>query len=444
MRGSLVSCSSTESEMKAESSSTLKMLWLIPPILIGIIILLFMKGNKQAPEVSDAGEVERLVRTQIIEKTDFVPVARGFGVVQPAHVWKAIAQVSGRITKLHPRLNNGEIIQQGETLFQIDPVDYELKLVQAETELAELDVEKTNSSASLEIEKRNLALARKEFQRLQNLLKKGSVSRSDADNAERTMLNSTTQVQNLKNTLALLPSKIKLQQAQVTQAQRDLDNTQVKAPFNMRVSALSIESDQFVSNGQHMFSGDSVDRVEITAQVAMSSLKNLFLNSTATATNLDQLSTGLADLTGFKPTIRLDMGNEQVAEWAAEFIRFSDSVDSETRTMGVVIAVDKPMQQIIPGIRPPLSKGMFVEVNIAGKVQKDSIVIPRSALRNGKAYVVDAQNRLSIKAVTKNYDQQQFSVIAQGLNAGDQLVLTDLIPAVEGMLLKPMLDSAGE
>jgi len=430
--------------MSSDSPSRKKILWILPPIIIGVVFLIVMKGGKQAPETNTANELARLVRTQAVEKIDFIPVAKGYGVVQPAQVWKAIAQVSGRITEIHPRLNNGEIIQQGETLLQIDPVDYELKLTQAETELAKLDVEKANSAASLKIEERNLALAKKEYQRLQKLVKKGSVSQSDADNAERTMLSTSTQVQNLKNTLALLPSRIKLQQAQIVQSQRDLANTSINAPFNLRVSALAIEADQYVSNGQHMFSGDSVDRVEITAQVAMSSLKNLFTQSNNIPTDISILSNNMNSLTGFKPTINLDMGNNQYAQWDAEFVRFSDSVDSETRTMGVVVAVDRPLQQIIPGIRPPLSKGMFVEVSIAGMIQPDSIVIPRSALRNGSAYIMNLENRLVIRPVEKRYDQDDFSVIAEGLDAGEQLVLTDLIPAVEGMLLKTFTPASGD
>ncbi|MCG8626914.1 MAG: HlyD family efflux transporter periplasmic adaptor subunit, partial [Proteobacteria bacterium] len=303
-------------------------------------------------------------------------------------------------------------------------------------QLAELDVQQANTSASLEIEQRNLTLAKKEYQRLQKLVKQGSVSQSSADAAERTMLNSTSLVQNLKNTLALIPTQRKLQQAKIAQAQRDLANTQVTAPFNLRVSALSIEADQYISKGQHLFSGDSIERVEITAQVAMSSLKNLFKNHSNIPADLSTLSNDMARITGFQPTVQLDMGNNQIASWDASFVRFTDSVDTQTRTLGMVIAVDNPLQKIIPGKRPPLSKGMFVEVAIAGKVQPNSIAIPRSAVRDGKVYVMKDDQRLEIRSVDKAFDQANLSIIEQGLNPGDQLVLSDLVPAVQNMLLK--------
>lgn len=424
--------------MSEASASRLRILWILPPIIIGMVIFSMLKASKQGPQESAISEPVRSVRTMIVSREDFTPVARGYGIVQPAQVWKSVTQVSGRIVEKHPRLDNGEIIQQGELLLKIDPVDYELNLAQAESQLSELDVQQSNSAALLEIEQNNLALAEKEYRRLQQLLVKGSISQSDADNAERTLLNSRTQVQNLKNTLALLPTQKKLQQAKVQQAQRDLDNTVITAPFNMRINELDIEQFQYVSKGQHLFSGDAIDRVEIVAQVAMSSLKNLFSGQAMIIDDLAEFTQNLSSLTGFQPQVELDIGNQQKARWEAEFVRFADSVDSETRTLGVIIAVDKPLQQVIPGIRPPLSKGMFVEVAIAGRQQQDRIVVPRSSIRNGKAYVVDPANRLQIRDVSREYDQQDKSVIREGLNEGDQLILSDIIPAVAGMLLNPV------
>jgi RND family efflux transporter MFP subunit len=416
--------------------SRLKMLLILPPIIIGIASIAVMKKNRQPPTVIDNGEAVRLVRTVTLEASDFTPLARGFGEVRPAQVWQAVAQVSGRVVQTHERLRNGEIIRQGETLLKIDPVDYELNLAQARIQLAELDLQAQNTRASLEIEQRNLTLAQKEFKRLSDLAGKGSVSQSSADAAERTMLQSSAQVQNLKNSLSLIPSQQNLQQARITQAERDLENTVISAPFNLRVSGLTIEDGQYVSKGQAMLSGDSTDRVEITAQVAMSSLKNLFSDKMSVPTDLGALSTNMSAVTGFRPRIQLDMGDSLLAHWDAQFVGFTDAIDSKTRTMGVVVAVDRPLEQIVPGRKPPLSKGMFVEVEIAGKPQPGTITAPRSALHNGHAYVMNSEDRLEIRPIKRRFDQREMSVIADGLAAGDRLVLTDLVPAVQGMLLK--------
>ncbi len=135
---------------------------------------------------------------------------------------------------------------------------------------------------------------------------------------------------------------------------------------------------------------------------------------------------------------------ESFAQWDAEFVRFSDRIDSETRTIGVVVALDNPLRQIIPGQRPPLSKGMFVRVRLQGRTQPARTIIPRTALRNGQVLLVDPDNRLQHRPVTISYHQGEITVIESGIRAGEQLVITDLIPAVDGMLLQPQVDRTVE
>jgi multidrug efflux pump subunit AcrA (membrane-fusion protein) len=83
---------------------------------------------------------------------------------------------------------------------------------------------------------------------------------------------------------------------------------------------------------------------------------------------------------------------------------------------------------------------MYVEVELRGVPQKNRIVVPRSALHNGRVYTVGNDNRLKIKKVSIAYSQGNLSVLASGLKSGEQLVVSDLIPAIEGMLLTPVND----
>ncbi len=424
-------------------ASGLKPLWIIPPIVIGVLVLMFMNAGKKTPIQAENAEVPRVVRTISIPLVDLQPVAEGYGVVQPAKTWSAVAQVTGRVIEMHPRLRDGEMIAAGTPLFRIDPVDYELALAQLKAELAEIEVQQSNTTDLLAIEQRNLELAVREADRLKKLAEIGTTSGSDTDQAERTMLNSRTSVQHLQNSLALLPTQRKVLEAKLAQAERDLENTSIKAPFNLRIANLSVEKDQFVSTGQTLFQGDYVDRSEVVAQVAMSSLRHLFFGRGADAPNTEELGAGFAEYADLRPVIQMDMGGE-VAEWDAEFVRFTDRIDSQTRTIGAVVALDKPFEKVIPGHRPPLSKGMFVKVLLHGRIQPQQIVIPRSAIRDGKALIVNSDQRLVIKDIELLYNQDSLSVIQSGVEPGQQLVVSDLIPAVEGMLLQPQPDQSVE
>jgi len=115
-------------------------------------------------------------------------------------------------------------------------------------------------------------------------------------------------------------------------------------------------------------------------------------------------------------------------------------VDPETRTMGVVVAVDNPFEKVIPGYKPPLSKGMFVNVVMRGKKSMQRVLVPRSAVRANTVYVADEDNRLRRRSVKILFSQGDISVVEQGLEPGERVVVTDLVPAVDGMLLQVQLD----
>ena len=416
-------------------------LLIIPPVVVGVLVLMFMAAGKEPPAKAERGEPKRTVRVIEAPLVQLVPKAEGYGQVQPARVWTAVSQVSGRVTFIHPRLRDGEILQEGTELVHIDPKDYELALAQAQAELAELNAQKQNAQASLDIEKRNLALAKKELERINSLVTKGTASQSKADETERAMLSYRASVQNLQNTLALVPSQRSVLAARVALAERNLGHTMIRAPFNMRVANLNVEADQYVPVGQSLFEGDAVDRVEIQAQVAMSSLRRLFIGRRNVQIDMQRLSEEFAQLVALDPVVRLDLGNH-IAQWEAEFVRFSDTVDPETRTMGVVVAVDRPFDKVIPGYKPPLSKGMFVNVVLSAKQSLERVLVPRTAVRAGSVYVADEDDRLRRRPVRILFSQGDISVVAEGLEPGERVVVSDLVPAVDGMLLQVKIDQA--
>lgn len=425
--------------MRAEHSSLWRRLLILPPVVVGIAVLAWMAQVREPPLQAEPVEPTRTVRVVEAPLVELVPVAEGYGPVQPAKVWTAVSQVAGRVIEIHPRLRNGEILARQTELLRIDPVDYELALAQSQAELAELSVQEQNARASLEIEQRNLDLARRELARNSDLVKQGTVSQSAVDETERTMLATRAAVQNLRNTLSLIPSQRALLQARADRSARDLEYTRIVAPFDMRVANLAVEADQYVGIGQSLFEGDAIERVEIQAQVAMSALRRLFLGRETPTLDLTRLNELLPNLLGLDPLVRLDLGNH-IAEWQAEFVRFADTVDLQTRTMGVIVAVDRPFDKVRPGYRPPLSKGMFVQVMLRGRSQAPRVIVPRSAVRGGAVLVADDDGRLRRRPVEVLFSQGQVSVISDGLAAGERVVVSDLVPAVEGMLLQVEVD----
>ncbi|MCK4712704.1 MAG: hypothetical protein KAT26_07480, partial [Marinosulfonomonas sp.] len=86
------------------------------------------------------------------------------------------------------------------------------------------------------------------------------------------------------------------------------------------------------------------------------------------------------------------------------------------------------------GRRPPLTKGMFVEVTLDAN-PVEGIIIPRSALRGGQIMLVDGDGRLKLLPVTPHLVQGDIALITEGVSDGAQIVVSVPVPMVEGMLL---------
>jgi multidrug efflux pump subunit AcrA (membrane-fusion protein) len=90
---------------------------------------------------------------------------------------------------------------------------------------------------------------------------------------------------------------------------------------------------------------------------------------------------------------------------------------------------------------------MFVEVEVLGRPWPGVLVVPRVAVhrrpdREAVLYLADADDRLVIRRVTLGPAQDDLVIVTAGLEAGERVVVSDLIPAIGGMRLEPELDAA--
>ncbi len=440
--------------MTSTLKEKLKRYMFLPPLALGILAVAIAVNTREGPEQTPPSEATTRVRIVEAVETKVIPRALGYGHVEPHKTWEAVAQVAGEIVEIHPRLKKGALLAEGELLLRVDPADYELAVAEIEAnlqsvsaQLAEIDSRVENTEASLEIEERSLALSRVDLERKRQLLARGNASQATVDQQERDVLGRQLTVQSLKNTLNLIPAERDvllaqraLHEAQLESAKLDLERTRVIAPFDLRVSEVTVERAQYVSKGEMLVVGDGIAVAEVTAQLPVDKMATLVPPGMTVPTDIAGAMQSLPALIPLEAVVRLRTGTLQ-AEWPARFARISDTVDPQTRTVGVIVAVDAPFQMTIPGKRPPLTKNMYVEVELRGPSRDDLIVIPRSALHDGRVYLVDADNRLEMREVDVAFSQTNFAVVESGLSSGERLVVSDLVPAINGMLLDPVEDA---
>ena len=427
----------------------------IVPVIAGVGLAAWLAAQREAPDRREAGEAATPVTVIDAPSIAYVPRATGFGAASPARVWRAVPQVAGEIVDKHASLAAGTILPKGTLLFRIDPTDYELAVEEAEAAIAarkadlnELESRRESTGHSLEIERERLELSRAELERQRSLLDRGTVPQATVDRQEREFLQQRQAVQELENALARLPAEkqrleaeVERERARLARAQRDLERTRLRAPFDLRVGEVLAETGQVVQMGETLMHGDDVTASEVEAEVPIARFRALLDPSRLPEIQAVEELNDAIDAMGLRAEVRL-RGAETTARWTARVDRLSEAIDPETRTVGVVVVVERPYARARPPERPPLVKGMYVEVQLCGPSRDPAVVVPRSALHQGRLYVAGPEDRLEIRDVTVASHQGGLAVIAEGLAAGERVVLTDLVPAIGGMRLAPRADES--
>ncbi|MDP6175934.1 MAG: hypothetical protein QGF09_17370, partial [Rhodospirillales bacterium] len=232
----------------------IKRLLILPPILIGLAIIVWAKSNRQAPVQKPPSEIARKVRVIKVPSVTVVPRALGYGNVRPGMVWEAVNQVAGTVVHIHPQLKKGAILPKGAELLRIDPADYQLALARIgadiralEAERSELGVRAAKFRASLKIERRSLTLNERDLARKRDLAAKKAVSQAAVDGEERNLLARRQSIQGMQNTLNRLPSsrqalgaRIAALRARLKTAERDLARTTIRLPFDGRIAKVNV------------------------------------------------------------------------------------------------------------------------------------------------------------------------------------------------------------
>ena len=188
--------------------------------------------------------------------------------------------------------------------------------------------------------------------------------------------------------------------------------------------------------GSPLFEAIDLKGVEITAQLPMDSMRKLVSHLEGTPASNEQIIHAggrINDSLNLRTIVRLN--SMPLAVWQARVLRISDSIDATRQTLGLVVGVDDPYEKIIPGKRPPLIKGMYTAVDIFAPT-RPAMVVPRKAVHQGRVYMANSENRLEIRPVDIQLIQGDLVVIRSGINQGERVIITDLIPVIEGMPLQ--------
>jgi hypothetical protein len=82
---------------------------------------------------------------------------------------------------------------------------------------------------------------------------------------------------------------------------------------------------------------------------------------------------------------------------------------------------------------------MYCEVELKGMPRK-ALPVPRSAVHGDLLYVVDGDGRLELRSVEVAWVQGNLAILEAGVEPGEKIVLSDVVPAIAGTQLLPQDD----
>ncbi len=356
---------------------------------------------RQRPNFSNTPDV--VVRS--LEPESYAVMLDSQGTVQARTTSTLIPEVRGRINRISPNFREGAFFEEGDVLLEIDPSDYNTELVVAEANLAQAQLRFAE-------EKERADQAKLDWDRLNPGQQAGSL---------------TLREPQLKQAEANLASA----QARVNAANRNLERTQIKAPYAGRILSKNVDVGQYVSPGNQLARVYAVDFAEVRLPLTATQFAYLDLPSVYRGEN---------------PTFRegpLVTLSSQVAgqsySWRGRIVRAEGSVDTRSRQIFVVAQVRNPYGRD-PNFpdRPPLKVGAYVEAEIQGKTLEGVFVVPRKLLReNDFLLMVDNENYLERKSVQLAWQTDDVIVVNGGVSAGERLCLTEVPFALEGWPVNP-------
>ena len=401
----------------------MKRVFVIPFAILGvgaIAVYVLWATRPEAVPVPTERAVP-LIRVQTLDSHALQLFVQAQGTVEPRTESELKSQVSGEVLWVSPALVPGGFFDAGDPLLKLDPADYEANLESARAMLA-----RAESDAGR---------AGKERTRQRRLADRSVASQARIDDAQ--------------NASHVADAALREARARLGVAERDLQRTEVYAPYAGRVRSEKVDLGQFVSRGEALARIYAVDYAEVRLPIPDRELRYLDVPlgyresrereepETPGAYPIGDLAeAGAPDMSGPSVILRAEFAGEN-HEWVGRIVRTEGELDPKSRMVTVVARVEDPYGRRDEIGRPPLSVGLFVDVRIEGRIVPDALVIPRSALREGgRVLVLDGEDRIHYRRIQVLRTEREVVIVEGGLDPGERVAISPLPEAVEGMRVR--------
>lgn len=308
-------------------------------------------------------------------------------ILQPADVSGLSFEIAGQLKAIN--LQVGQKVELGDLLAEIDPRSLQAQVDQANAGVQQAEAQLANADA--------------DFQRKQELLKRGVTTQTAFDQSKANLLTAQAQLDQARRQLDL--------------ANHNLDRSKLLAPFKGTIARVEVKSFVQVAAGQPIVTLYSDDRFETSFLVPALTFQSLKVGQ--------PVDVKVADLPGISlkgEISELGAKAEQVSAFPV-VVRLDNSVPGLNAGMSVEVAVEEPLIGGGNGFLLPLSA-----LEPAGGSDLQRVVT---------VFVYDkASSTVKKRQITVGGIRGNDLVVTDGLEAGDLVASAGVSYLVEGQKVK--------
>jgi RND family efflux transporter MFP subunit len=368
--------------------------WILVPVILlaGIVALVTLVSLREEPVPQVLQEYAPLVSVMTVSTENRAVNISGNGVVTARTRVELVPQVGGRIISIHPSMRAGGRFSAGEELIQIEQVDYELAVIQAESEVAaavrKLELEQAEADASVE---EWIALNPDEPA-------PGLVAR--------------------KPQISEAEANVRAAEARMRQADLNLSRTRLSMPFDGRVIRITADEGGVVMPNQAVGVVYSTEVFEIPVPLEFD--------------ELSWIRAARDDVPGSEAKIDIRIAGVDYT-LIGEVARIESELDSVSRLARAIVRIRS--DEIPPEARDSFIPGLFVDVLILGPTLDSVSVLPRSSVREGETAWLIEEDRLQIYPLDVVFESAG-DVIVKDLPEDAIVVSSQLDVVTKGMKVR--------